>query len=593
MSKLDLIVFVVYLIGLVAMGSVFSKMKDAKTMFNAGGQSPWWLSGLSAFMTTFSAGTFVVWGGLAYQHGLVGVSILMVIGVASLLVGWLVAGKWKSMGYESAASFLDARFGRSIVQFYTWIQGVVGLFTMGGAVYALAVVVTALIPMPDGHWLADAETGHFSVTAASLIICAVVILITTGGGLWAVLMTDALQFILLTVSVVMVVPMILMKVGGVKALIEKSPDGFWQPVSGEFSWYFLVGWCLVFFFKMGGEWAYIQRFSCVKTSKDARRSSYLFGILYLISPILWMIPPIAYQIIDPSVDPEKAYIYACELVLPSGMLGLMIAAMCSATASMVTTQLNVFAGAFTSEFYKRIFRPFAGDREQVVAGRIITVLLGGIAVAGALLIPIMGTYTGYILASVAMLTGPLVLPTIWGLYSKRIGIRTAWAVTLTGIFACLFVKIGLMEYNWLGGYGWTNDLIFLVRSNQRMTEIIVGLGVPVLILGLAEIIQKETDIGWVRVKGVEFEQVEVNRSVVPSPSPAKLCGWSTIIIGVLMVVITRFVEKDRVIVLWFSALLFFIGLLILWINKKLSDRSKIEDAESKFKEEEAAVYENN
>ncbi|GAB3662593.1 hypothetical protein GCM10028791_37750 [Echinicola sediminis] len=594
MSKLDLIVFVVYLIGLVVMGSVFSKMKDAKTMFNASGESPWWLSGLSAFMTTFSAGTFVVWGGLAYQHGLVSVSILVVIGLASLLVGWLVAGKWKSLGFESAASFLDARFGRSIVLFYTWIQGIVGLFTMGGAVYALAVVVTALIPMPDGHWLADVETGHFSVTVASLIICAVVILITTGGGLWAVLMTDALQFILLTVSVVMVVPMILMKVGGGKALIDKSPDGFWQPVSGEFSWYFLVGWCLVFFFKMGGEWAYIQRFSCVKTSKDARKSSYLFGILYLISPILWMIPPIAYQIIDPSVDPEKAYIYACQLVLPSGMLGLMIAAMCSATASMVTTQLNVFAGAFTSEFYTRIFRPFAGDREQVIAGRIITVLLGGIAVAGALLIPIMGTYTGYILASVAMLTGPLVLPTIWGLYSKRIGIRTAWAVTLTGIFTCLFVKMGLMEYNWLGGYKWTNDLIFLVRSNQRMTEIIVGLGVPVLILGLAEIIQKETDIGWVRVKGVDFEQVEVNRSVLPSPSPAKLCGWSTIIIGVLMVVITWFVEKDRVIVLWFSALLFLTGFLILWINKKLSDRDKIEYADSKFKEEEeAAVYENN
>jgi len=171
MDSIDIGVFIVYLVALIGMGSMFSRMKNAKDMFAAGGKSPWWLSGLSSFMTTFSAGTFVIWGGIAYRYGLVGVSILVMIGISAMFVGYFLAKKWKSYGYDSAAEFLNDRFGKSLVRFYTFLQGIVGLFTMGGAVYALAVVVTALFPLPEGHLLADPATGHFSVTIASLIIC--------------------------------------------------------------------------------------------------------------------------------------------------------------------------------------------------------------------------------------------------------------------------------------------------------------------------------------------------------------------------------------------------------------------------------------
>src|SRR5690625_579489 len=185
MSALDLAVFGLYLLGLLAMGSIFMRLKSTHEMFAAGGESPWWLSGLSAFMTTFSAGTFVIWGGIAYRFGLVGVSILVVIGFAALFVGWFLAGRWKRFGYDSAAEFIDARFGRSLVQFYTWLQGMVAIFTIGGGIYALAVIIAALVVLPEGHLLADPETGHLSVTIVSLVLCLVVIVITTGGGLWA------------------------------------------------------------------------------------------------------------------------------------------------------------------------------------------------------------------------------------------------------------------------------------------------------------------------------------------------------------------------------------------------------------------------
>jgi SSS family solute:Na+ symporter len=577
MNSIDLTVLVIYLVGLLAMGSIFARLKSTREMFAAGGQSPWWLSGLSAFMTTFSAGTFVVWGGIAYRYGLVGVSILVVIGVAAIFVGWFLAGRWKSFGYDSAAEFLDARFGRSIVQFYTWLHGTIGIFTMGGAIYALAVIVTALIPMPEGHMLADPETGNFSVTIASLIICVLVILITSGGGLWAVLMTDALQFIILVVAVMIVVPLIIIHVGGPTAFVESAPEGFFSPVAGEFTWYFLAGWSLVFFFKMGGEWAYVQRFACVPKSNDAKKSSYLFGILYIVSPVIWMLPPMAYRLINANADYEQAYILACQAVLPAGMLGLMIAAMCSATASMVTTQLNVFAGAFTTEFYQRLIRPTADQKELVIVGRLITFFLGGIAIAGALLIPYLGTYTGYILASVAILTGPLVLPTIWGLFSRKIGLGTAWTVTIVSITIGLLVKIGFQPEGWFENIAFLAPLTELLQMNERMTEIIVGTALPLVLLIGAELITKDTHAGWKKIV-VNRAQHHEAAPVLPSTLPARLCGWSTIVVALIMTVLAFIDEEDALIIGIFAAILYTLGAVILLVAKKLNSSNDIKNS---------------
>ena len=67
MTAMDYVVLMAYIIGVFAIGGFFgSKVKSSKDMFAAGGQSPWWTSGLSAFMTMFSANTFVVWGGIAF-----------------------------------------------------------------------------------------------------------------------------------------------------------------------------------------------------------------------------------------------------------------------------------------------------------------------------------------------------------------------------------------------------------------------------------------------------------------------------------------------------------------------------------------------
>lgn len=572
MSSLDLVVLLLYFVGLLAMGGVFvRRMKDTGEMFAAGGRSPWWLSGLSAFMTMFSAGTFVVWGGIAYQYGLVAVGICMCYGISALLVGWLLAGTWKRLGVQSAAEFLELRFGNSLVQFYTWLQGTVGIFGMGGSIYALAVIIAALVPLDLGHPLADPDTGRLSVTLVSLAICAVVILITFGGGLWAVLMTDVLQFIILSVAVTVVVPLLWIEVGGWDGFTEQAPDGFFLPVAGDFTWWFLAGWVAVHFFKIGAEWAFVQRFVCVPTPRDARKGTVLFGVMYLVSPIVWMLPPMLYRMVDPAADPEQAYILACQWVLPAGMMGLMVAAMSSATASMATTFLNVFAGAFTTEFYRRVLRPGAKERELVLAGRVITVMLGGLVIAGALLIPKLGTYTGWVLATTAMLSGPLMLPTIWGLFSRKIGLYSAWTVTAVGVAVGLVVKFGLGEGGWFAQTPQFESLALLVQSNARLSELVVGMAVPLGLLILIESVARRSYPGWHCVQAHASARREMGAVTASSRLPALLCGWAVAAVGIVMGVIAVVSREDSSVLGIFSAVLLVVGALILGLTWRMAE----------------------
>lgn len=538
-----------------------------REMFTAGGQSPWWLSGLSGFMTMFSAGTFVVWGGIAYKHGMVAVTICMTLGISALLTGWLLAGVWKRQGVDSAAEFLELRFGRSLVQFYLWLQGTLGIFTMGGAVYALAVIICALVPLPAGHMLADAATGHLSVTLTSLAVCVLVVAVCFIGGLWAVLITDLLQFIILSVAALLVVPMLFGEAGGVGAFIKAAPEGFFSPTNGEFTWWFLVGWVLIHFFKIGGEWAYVQRFTCVPTDRDAQKSAWIFGAMYLVSPIFWMLPPMIYRTIAPDAPHEQAYILACSLVLPTGLLGLMVAAMTSATASGATATLNVCAGAFTTEVYQRMLRPRASERELVLTGRLATVALGLIVAAGALLIPRMGTYTGWILSTTAMLTGPLVLPTIWGLFSRKVDLRAAWLVTLLSTATGILVKFGLGKGGWFAESEVLAGLVRLAQLNGRVTEIVVGLAVPLVLLALAEKLIRNESEGWARVEERRKRQ-RGEQPVLPSALPARLCGWSLVVLAVVLLALTLINGKQQGVVLPFAAGLALIGAGMLWMTRE-------------------------
>lgn len=537
MQTIDYVIILLYALGIVAAGMVFAgRMKNSKEMFAAGGQSPWWVSGLSGFMTMFSAGTFVIWGGIAYQFGFVAVYINLGYGVAAMLVGFFVAGEWRRMGVDSAPEYLQMRFGPGIVQFYTWFKGLMQLFQNGGSVYALSLIVCALVPLPEGHVLADPDTGHLSVPLTSIALCVMVIVITCVGGLWAVLMTDVLQFVILTVSVVFVVPLVLMEVGGWNSFIAAAPEGFTNATASDYTWWFIIGWMIVNFFNIGAEWTFVQRYMCVPTQKDARKAAYLFGALYLVSPLIWMMPPLVYRVINPHADPSQAYVLACQLVLPAGMMGLLIAAMASATASMATTRLNTFSGAITTEVYRRLINQAATDDRMVFVGRIVTVLLGLVVTAGALLIPRYG-YTSFIIDINTLLAGPMLLPGLWGMFSRKIGTVSVWFTIASGAMVAYLLKFALAREGFLTEVDSLAPLVDWIAANSRIVDLTAGILFPLLILTVLEFASKKEHPGYARVQ--EFaKDFHEQPPVKSSTLPARMVAVSLVVVAAVMLVLS-------------------------------------------------------
>lgn len=282
MTTPDYITLLFYLIGLAVISVMSARRTTSQSeMFAAGRNSPWWASGLSGFMTMFSANTFVVWGGIAYELGIVAVLINTCYGIAALLVGYFVAGYWNKLGVATPAEFMSLRFGRGGLHFFTWTILLKRILGVGGSLYALGILLTAIM--------------SFDLTLAIVVFGAIVIVYTMMGGLWAVLMTDVLQFIVLTVVVFLTAVLMLQGFGGWGEFVDAVPETFLNPVAGNYGWFFLLGWTIIHFFIIGAEWAFVQRFISVKDPKSARKSSYLFGMMYLFTPLFWLLPPLLYR----------------------------------------------------------------------------------------------------------------------------------------------------------------------------------------------------------------------------------------------------------------------------------------------------------
>ncbi|MEC5128099.1 hypothetical protein VSU19_15135 [Verrucomicrobiales bacterium BCK34] len=549
MTSPDYITLALYIAGIFVISTLSARRtKSQKEMFSAGRSSPWWASGLSGFMTMFSAGTFVVWGGIAYELGFVAVAINTCYGIAALLAGYFVAGKWNQLGVDTPAEFVQLRFGKTGLHFFTWTMLIKRILGVSVSLYALAVLLVALIPM--------------NLTWAIVLFGAIVVIYTMQGGLWAVLMTDVLQFIVLTVVVLMVAILMISGMDGVAAYKEAVPDHFFDPVAGKYGWFFLFGWVTIHFFMIGAEWAFVQRFLAVRSPREARKSSYLFGIMYLVTPLFWLLPPLLYRGQVEGVDKEQAYILAAKSVLPPGVLGLMFAAMFSATASMVSSQLNVFAGVLTNDFYKAFFNPAASEKTLVRTGRIFTLLLGGLLVFAAIMVPRMGGAEKLIISINSLLVVPLFAPTLWGLFSKKIGIRDMITVALTSFSIGLALRFGLSANPMILESSSLWETKIYLAENSKNVEVLVGVILPVLLLILFEKKRDRVDPGAERVqqRGGESDSFQPHDdTAIPfDPFPARMVLYSLAVIGAWMIVLGAREAEARFILISFG-----IGLAIL------------------------------
>lgn len=484
MDILDYIIILVFIGIVVAAGLSFGKTGNSmKSYFAAGGAVPWQISSLSLFMSFFSAGTFVVWGSIAYQYGFTAISIQLTMCLAGLFVGMFIAPAWRKSNSLTAAEFVTKRLGSKVQQFYSYLILLISLMYTGAFLYPVAVIV-------------NVSTG-ISIQSCIIALGVLIIIYTVVGGLWAVMITDVLQFIVLTAVVIIVVPLAFDKVGGISAFMDNVPEGFFSITGGQYSWVFLLAFGIYNGIFIGGNWAYVQRFTSVDTPGSARKVGYLFAGLYLISPFIWMIPPMIYRVVNPDLtglENEGAYLMMCKEVLPKGLIGLMLGGMVFATGSSVNTTLNLAAAVFTNDLYRPI-KPQASSKQLMVIAKIATTFFGVLTILVALLVPSAGGIVEIVL-SVGAVTGcSLYGPPIWALFSKyHSGKSILWSTVLSLLINIYFKFINPS----LTGF-----------SLSRSEEMLAGALIPfVLLLGyeLWARSTKKVSADYLRYKNLPVEE---------------------------------------------------------------------------------------
>ncbi|MGX1929333.1 sodium:solute symporter family protein [Flagellimonas sp. 2504JD4-2] len=539
MNQVDYITIIIFSLLVVGAGLAFRKRGgDMKSYFAAGGAVPWTFSGLSLFMSFFSAGTFVVWGSIAYEMGMVAIVIQLGMCVAGFLVGYFIAPAWRKTNALTAAEFVRKRLGDRTQKFYTYVILMLSLAYAGSFLYPVAKII-------------NVSTG-FSIEACVIVLGLLILIYTVVGGLWAVIITDVLQFVILTAAVIIVVYLSLQEVGGFTNFVERAPENFFDWTNQEYSWLFIVAYAFYNMIFLGGNWAYVQRYTSVKSPTDAKKVGLAFGWLYLLSPLIWMLPPMIYKVLNPSLDGlenEGAYLLACKEVLPMGMLGLMLGGMVFATASSVNTTLNLAASVITNDIFK-VIKPKASNNTTMFVAKVSTILFGIATILVALLVPAAGGIVNVVITIGAVTGCSLYGPPIWALFSKRqTGASILWITVISLTINLLFLFFAEPV---------------LGQGLSREYEMLLGAIVPLALLMGYELYAKMTnreDSQYLEtLSGGKAPLAIVEDNVEQNSFGAKVLAITLAIVGALIVTLGILTKESNAVVMFVGAIVMTVAL---------------------------------
>jgi len=387
-------------------------------------------------MSSFSVMAFITYPSLCYRFGFVWVTLLWVAVPATLFRTIFLAHKWRRARIECPVEYLEHRYSPVLRQLFSW-QGVpTKVIDDGIKLFAIGTFISVSLGF-DIKW---------SMVGAGGIM----LLYTFMGGLWAVAVTDFIQFIILTAAVIIILPLSLIRAGGISQVLDGLPEGFMNLTSPEYGWGYVIYLVVMYTLAWSSvNWALIQRYYCVPTERDAVKTGLSVVFLYIIGPPLMFIPAIVgTQLLPGLTDAGTIYPALCRLLLPAGMLGLMISAMFAATMSTLSGDYNVCANVLTHDVYRRLLRPAASQRELVLVGRLMTLLVGLLALGAALLMAYQAKAEDLFNIMVTLFsiaTAPVAIPMILGLLSRSFTERSALWGFLLGLLLGL-VLFGFSYY---------------------------------------------------------------------------------------------------------------------------------------------------
>lgn len=376
----DFAVIAAYMLLMLGIGVYAMRFnRGAADYFKGGNRVHWLAAGLSSFMSGFSAWTFTGAAGLAYQHGLV--AILLYVGNAcTFLLGYfLFARRWRRARIGTVMEYLVDRYDERTRQAFSWTTIFFQFFTGAAMLYGLAVFVA-----PACGWAVS-----WTIIGCGAVILAYCVV----GGLWAVVITDFLQAAILMPFTVVMFVAALAKVGGLHALVSSLPaESTSLALAPGYGWSFVVCWSVMTSFGYNTA-AMAQRYFSVEDEHASRKVALLCFSLFLVGAFIWFVPPLAMRVLHPDLTAiwpglanphESSYALAALTLLPSGLVGIMLAAMFSATMSSLSGVLNLHASIISRDIYPTLFPRHKGEAETLRVAWTATFAVGVVITSVAL-----------------------------------------------------------------------------------------------------------------------------------------------------------------------------------------------------------------
>jgi len=383
LTLVDWLVIAAYFALNLGIGVYYARRASGSTseFFLSGRNVPWWLAGTSMVATTFAADTPLVVTGMVARYGIAGNWLWWNMAASGMLTVFVYARLWRRAGVMTDVEFAELRY-----------SGKPAAFLRGFRALYLGIPINCIII----GWVNLAMMKILQVTlgldasAALWVLIAMLVFTafyTTLAGLWGVLVTDLVQFVLKMGMVIALAYFAVRAVGGLDALKAKVPDRLdffpsadapWMPAITLFV-YLGVNWWASWYpgSEPGGGGYVAQRIFSARTERDGLFATLWFNIAhYAVRPWPWILTALASLVLYPTlVDKESGYVRTLmdPNVFPPALRGVMLAAFAAAYMSTIGTQLNWGASYVVNDCYRRFLRRGGAEREYVLVSQAVTV----------------------------------------------------------------------------------------------------------------------------------------------------------------------------------------------------------------------------
>jgi SSS family solute:Na+ symporter len=371
--------------------------------FLSGRQVPWWLAGTAMVATTFAADTPLVVTGLVATKGVAGNWLWWNFVMSGMLTVFFFARLWRRANVMTDVELAEVRYSgkpaallRGFRALYLAIP--INLIILGWVTRAMIKILTISLG------LNDVAIGGLTVSGevVAVGICFVItVAYAVAAGMWAVLWTDLVQFVIKMSAVIILAVYAVRAVGGIPAMKAKLTEHFGSetaalsvlPISASqgglhaYAWMPLLTLCVYLSVQWWAAWypgaepgggGYIaQRIFSARTERDGVLATLFFNIAhYALRPWPWIVTGLATVILYPTLqDKESGYVKAFVDLLPTPWRGFMLAGFAAAYMSTVGTHLNWGASYLVNDFYKRFLRKDETQKHYVAVSRAATILL--------------------------------------------------------------------------------------------------------------------------------------------------------------------------------------------------------------------------